>query len=635
MCGIIVIASRSRGVQPEDLENALRSLAHRGPDELGRWRSPDGRTALGHARLSIIDAETGSQPMPNETGDLRLVVNGEFYDFERIRRELEERGHRFSSRSDSEIALHLYEEYGERCLERLRGEFAFAIWDETNKRLFAARDRFGIKPLFYARVDSGLILASEAKALFAAGVAAGWDSESVFQNLYFSFDQDRSLFKRVRQVPPGHYLTFEGDTLRVRRYWDIDYPRAKDQDSSIREAELVEKTRSLIDEAVRLRMRADVPVGCYLSGGVDSSSVLGLMARHSDTRPKAFSIAFEGEGYDESASAERTAHFAGADFHPVRVTAKEFAGVFTEAVGHGEMVHYNAHGAARYLLSRAVRGEGYKVVLAGEGADELFAGYDFSSRAVLEAGDSLKTAALFRLLFRLARPNTGKERRIAEASPFLARLSRVLSFPEHLVEYITEKFDLVEDVMDADFRSKFRHRDAYREFFRQIDYRGALFRREPAKQILYLWMKSVFVNYVLAAERLDMAHAVEVRLPFLDHKLVEFGRSIPVATLAKNGRLKHLLREAVRPNVTPEVYNGLKQPFLAPPTALKHGDPMHDLLQDILRGNGFAAIPFFDRKQVMDLLDRMPGMDAETRASLDPVLFVMASFAIIGERYRL
>ena len=634
MCGIVALISTREPIAPESLARATEQLIHRGPDEQHHWVARDGRVGLGHTRLSIIDLVTGAQPIASEDTRQRIVVNGEFYDFERIRRELEERGHKFRTRSDSEIALHLYEEMGVRCLEHLRGEFAFVLWDERDQTLFAARDRFGIKPLFYAHDRGTLYLASEIKALFAAGVPASWDRESVFQNLFFTVDQDRTLFKEIRQVPPGHYLVANSSSVKIRRYWDQDYPRAGRQIHQS-EAACIEQLQSLLDEAVRLRMRADVPVGCYVSGGVDSSAVLGLARNHTHSRVAAFTVAFDHPDFDESASASRTAAHVGAEFCPVAVTNRDFADVFAEAVWQGEMIHYNAHGAARYRLSRAVQQAGYKVVLAGEGADELFAGYDFSRQALLTTGAHAGPSKWARVLFRLMRRKTRTEQRIADTSPWLARLCRVLAFPPALLDYVAEKFVLLQSLVSTDFAREFQRRDPYREFLRQFEWRASLRGREPAKQILYLWMKSLFVNYVLAGERLDMAHGVEVRLPFLDHKLFEFARSIPSSMLARDGRQKYVLREAVKPFVTDEVYHGAKQPFFAPPTTVQVGNPMYELLQDTLRSQGFQSAPFFDRPSVIGFLDELPNMDDGTRTAMDPALFMMASIAILNDRYGL
>ncbi len=634
MCGIVAIVNNESGVATDLLDRTIEVLVPRGPDEQNSWFSPNGRTALGHARLSIIDPETGKQPIASEDGKLLIIVNGEFYDYERITSELESRGHRFRTRSDSEIALHLYQEMGAECLEHLRGEFAFVIWDEENDTLFAARDRFGIKPLFYVEDGSGLKIASEVKALFAAGAAAAWDHESVFQNLFFSFDQDRTLFKNIRQLGPGHCLIAKRGTVTVKRYWDVDYPKAKKATVHTPEAECIDDVRTLLDESIRLRMRADVPVGCYLSGGVDSSSVLGIASRYSVGKFTAFTIAFDHPDFDESAPARRMAEFAGAEFRPIAVTGEDFADVFYESVWKGEMIHYNAHGAARYHLSRAVQREGYKVVIGGEGADELFAGYDFVSQALL-TGSNGGLAKWAKMLARSLRPKTETERRIAETSPWLARLSQGLAFPPQLTDYVADKFRFLHSIIAPEFALQFKNRDPYREFFRQFDYRKTLYGREPAKQIIYLWMKSLFVNYVLAAERLDMANAVEVRLPFLDHKLFDYASSIPASLLAKNGTVKYILREAVKPCVTGEVYRGVKQPFLAPPATRRNDDAMYIMLQDILRSESLATVPFFDRSALLKLLDELATMDESARSAMDPVLFMMASIGVLHEKYSL
>lgn len=634
MCGIIAIVNNEMEVAAAPLKRAIEALVPRGPDEQNSWFSPTGRTALGHTRLNIIDPETGTQPIASEDGKLLIIVNGEFYDYERITRELESRGHRFRTRSDSEIALHLYQEMGAECLEHLRGEFAFVIWDEEKETLFAARDRFGIKPLFYVEDESGLRISSEVKALFVSGVPAAWDHESVFRNLFFSFDQDRTLFKNIRQLPPGHYLTAKRGAVAIRRYWDVDYPKANTATVHTSEAECIENVRHLLDESIRLRMRADVPVGCYLSGGVDSSSVLGIASRYSEGKFTAFTIAFDHPDFDESAPARAMAEFAGAEFRPIAVKGRDFADVFYESVWKGEMIHYNAHGAARYHLSRAVQREGYKVVIGGEGADELFAGYDFSSQALL-TGSGGGIAKWVKMLARILRPKTETERRIAATSPWLARLSQGLAFPPHLTDYVADKFRFLHSIIAPEFALQFKTLDPYREFFRQFDYRKTLYGREPVKQILYLWMKSLFVNYVLAAERLDMANAVEVRLPFLDHKLFDYASSIPAPLLAKNGTIKYILREAVKPYVTTEVYRGLKQPFLAPPTSRRNDDAMYVMLQDILRSDGFATVPFFDRGALLKLLDELAGMEEPARSAMDPVLFMMASIGVLHEKYAL
>ena len=298
MCGIVGVYSRHEPVSPAVLQRAAASLYHRGPDGRRQWISPNQRVGLGHTRLSIIDLSTGDQPIASEDSRTHIVVNGEFYDYERIQRELESRGHHLRTRSDSEIALHLYEELGTNCLHQLRGEFAFVLWDVTHRRLFAARDRFGIKPLFYAWHNDALYLASEVKALFAAGVPARWDEESVFHSVAYGGHQMRTLYEGVHQVPPGHYLIATEKHLQINRYWDFNYPTASANPPSRSDADYAAEFRHVFEEAVRIRLRADVPVGVYLSGGLDSCSVLGLAARHHPEPIRAFTLTFESADYD-------------------------------------------------------------------------------------------------------------------------------------------------------------------------------------------------------------------------------------------------------------------------------------------------------------------------------------------------
>jgi asparagine synthase (glutamine-hydrolysing) len=290
MCGIVAAYSPQGAVSAEELEAGTRRLYHRGPDGQRRWVSDDGRVGLGHARLSIIDLATGDQPIANEDEQIRIVVNGEFYGYEAIQKELEGRGHRLRTKSDSEIALHLYEDFGLQFLQHLRGEFALVLWDGRLRRLVAARDRFGIKPLFYARSGDTLRFASEVKALFAMGVPARWDAESVFHAVTMTGYQSRTLYEGVFQVPPGHFAIATDRHFQTNPYWDFDYPKAGQAGGGKSEAEHVAEFRGAFEEAVRIRLRADVPVGVYLSGGLDSCSVLGMAARHHPAPLKAFTL---------------------------------------------------------------------------------------------------------------------------------------------------------------------------------------------------------------------------------------------------------------------------------------------------------------------------------------------------------
>jgi asparagine synthase (glutamine-hydrolysing) len=601
VCGIVAMMAPEGGLQGEPVEAALRALRHRGPDGCGRWLAPSGSCALGHARLSIIDLATGHQPIASEDGRYQMVVNGELYGWETIRAELLGRGHTFRTAGDSEIALHLFEESGPAGLERLRGEFAIVIWDDQERRLFAARDRFGIKPLFYAQSGGILYVGSEVKALLAAGLPAAWDAESVHHLLSLGVPfPARTLFRGVRQVPPGHYLLAQGADVRLVRYWDLDYPPAGgpgDLDAAV----WAERLRDALDESVRLRLRADVPVGCYLSGGVDSSAILGLAARHAG-RLKAFTVAFDQEGYDESPLAEETARLAGAEWAPLRVSQADLAERFAESVWHSETACKNAHGVAKFILSEHVRDAGYKVVLTGEGSDEILAGYHASTPSPppgpAPAGDMTQPPGWVRGNLANGRTHRG--------------------------------------LLRAEFVAGFAEEDVYARLLSELDAPGQLAGRSRIDQELYIWTKTVLPNYILTVggDRTEMAHSVEGRLPFLDHHVYEVTRTLP-PDLKLRKPVKSVLREAVRPLLTDAVYEGRKKPFQAPPATGRAQEPLFDRVREILAGAAFDRQPFFEPARVRAVLDELPQLDRMRRLVVDPVLIAAASLCVLQDRFGL
>lgn len=589
MCGIVALYDQQQAPPGLAVERALAAMAHRGPDGQGIWAPPDEPCALGHRRLAVIDLEGGGQPL--RSGPYRLVANGEFYDYERTLDWLGGRGHRPATGSDSEVALLLYRELGVECFRLLRGEFAFALWDGVARRLLLVRDRFGIKPLFYAHQQGRLWAASEIKGLFAAGWPCAWDPEGVQQSLHQCLHQDRTLFRGVRQLPAGHYLLADRQGVRIVRYWDQDYPRPR----TISQAQALEEISRPWHEAVRLRTRADVPLACYLSGGVDSSAVLSL-AQHYSNRPlHAFTLAFDHQDYDESSLALSQCRHTGAIFHPVRASADDLSHSFEATVVAAEAPVYNGHAPARWLLSRAVREAGFKVVLGGEGADELFAGYRFAGQSGISSG-------WWALLRRLAGP---VPRELKQISPTLALLLKALPLPPSMLDYLLEQIGSLRSV------SKLSGGDPYRGFLSQI-LSPRLLGREPLKVLLYVWMKSLFVNYVLAAERLDMAHGVELRLPFLDHVLFDSVKGLSSSVLGPN---KQLLRQLAGVGLSPQVLGTPKRPFVGPPLGQR--------LRPWLQAPELDQIPFLRAEQVRALGPVSDGL-----------LFYLASLVVLQRHYR-
>ena len=640
MCGIVAVFSHRDPISTETVYRATHSLYHRGPDGQRHWISPDRRVALGHARLSIIDLATGDQPIASEDGRTRIIVNGEFYGYEAIQKELEQSGHDLRTRSDSEIALHLYEDVGMQCLHRLRGEFAIVLWDERNRTMVAVRDRFGIKPLFYALHQETLYIASEAKALFAAGVPARWDAESVYHSVEFGGHPSRTLWDGVFQVPPGHYLLATDKHIQLHQYWDFNYPKAGSGAPPRSDADYAAEFRQVLEEAVRLRLRADVPVGCYLSGGLDSCAVIGLAARHHPDPIRAFTLTFDRADYDEEKEAREMAAKVGAEFYPIPMRQDDLADHFADAILQSETFCINAHGVAKYLLSRAVRDAGYKVVITGEGSDEILGGYAHFRRDMLlynqEGQDPVTVAAMLQELENLNPVSRGLLLPHGKARP-LEGVKRLLGFIPSWIETFSARSAKMESLLAEDFREMFGQREGYHALLSGLDVRGQLAGRDAVHQSLYLWSKTLLPAYILTmlGDRMEMAHSIEGRVPFLDHHVVEVIRSQPVSQKIRGLTEKYVLREAVRDVITDTVYRRQKHPFLSPPATLNPEEKLSALVQDTLRGPVLASIPFFDQKKVIRLLDSLDTMDEGARVANDQVLMILVSACVLQQGFHL
>ncbi|HEX3275528.1 MAG TPA: asparagine synthase (glutamine-hydrolyzing) [Gemmatimonadales bacterium] len=640
MCGIVAIYSPHGQVSAEALARATARLHHRGPDARRQWIAPHGRVGLGHARLSIIDLVTGDQPIASEDGRRHLIVNGELYDFLRIRRELEAAGHRFRTRSDSEIALHLYEDLGPRCLHRLRGEYALVLWDEAEQRLFAARDRFGIKPLFFAQHQGTLYLASEVKALFEAGVPARWSPDGLFDAVVAGGPPSGTLYQGIWQVPPGHFLLAGPTGVELCPYWDFAYPETSAVPAAVTEAAWIEEFAATLEQAVRLRLRADVPVGCYLSGGLDSCAVLGLAARHSAEPIRAFTLAFDQAAYDEAPIAREMAERANAEFRPIPIRQADLAEHFADAAWHAETLFLNAHGVAKYILSRAVRDAGYKVVLTGEGSDEILAGYPHFRRDMLLYDNGGQDPTVVRqLLAQLDQGNTVSRGMLlpdGEAAP-LDGLHGALGFVPSWMEAAGGRLFKMQALWSDDFRAELGARQSYGRLLDSLDLPGRLHGRAPVHQALYLWAKTVLPGYILTVlgDRMEMAHSVEGRVPFLDHEVVELLCRMPVGMKIRGMTEKYVLREAARPVLTDTVYRRQKHPFISPPATLNPNERLHEMVHDTLRGSTLERLPFVDQGRVTRLLDGLDGLDPGEQVAIDQILMMLLSGCVLGERFGL
>jgi asparagine synthase (glutamine-hydrolysing) len=632
MCGILAIHAPAGGVTEAEVRRGLDAMRHRGPDGDGVRIAPDRTVGIGHVRLAVIDPLAGQQPVANEDGSVVAAVNGEFYGYDAVRRMLEDRaGHVFLTGSDSEILVHLYEEFGPACFPQLRGEFAFVLWDARKRLLLAARDRFGVKPLVYHRSGTRLVIASEAKALFALGTPTAWDAASVWEVCGMQYPPpDRTVFRGVAQLRPGWSLRVRGDDLTLSTYRDCDYPPESDCFPQRDGPALAERLRADLDTAVRLRLRADVPVAFHLSGGLDTTAVVALAKRHLPEPPVCFTVGFDAPGYDESEQARESAAFLGAELRDVKVSLRDQLDHLSDAVYFSEGLAINGHLSAKYLLARAVRAAGFKVVLSGEGSDETLGGYAHFRQDLL-ADDPVALAALHAANADMA----GIQLPEGDGLPLDAVRERLGFVPAFLQAKATLGRRM-RSLLRREFVADFADIDPYRVFLDTLSTPPSMppfpvWHRVNVSS--YLWSKSALANSILRTlgDGTEMAHAVEGRLPFLDHVLFEFVRRVPVGLKIRGGVEKWLLREAVKDVLPPAVYARRKHPFTAPPlTRFAPG-----FLRDHLSAAALRDSPFFDPATVARYLDRLADAPEREQTAADPALMLVLTSVLMQRRFGL
>lgn len=567
MCGIAGVYDRTRRTSADEaqLRGMLAALRHRGPDEFGVLL--DREAGLGSARLSIIDLSGGSQPISNADETLWIVFNGEVFNYIELRAELEAQGHRFKTRTDTEVVLHLYERHGPRCLERLNGQFAIAIWDSARRRLFLGRDRLGVRPLFYTETPGGaLLFASEIKSILSDRRArAEIDPEVVRQIfLFWAPTSPRTAFRGIVELPPGHFLLSDADGTRVASYWENAFPdEAAFASGPRRVEEAVEEFRALLTDACRIRLRADVPVGAYLSGGLDSSAIAAIVRRGGTSRLSTFSIAFDDAQFDESSFQREMAAHLGTEHHVVQATHEDIGRVFPQVVWHAEAPMMRTAPAPMFLLSRLVREKGFKVVLTGEGADEFLAGYDifkedkvrrFWSRAPRASGRSALLKRLYPDIGAL-----GQSHQETLAAFFGEGLSDTGSpLYSHSVRWRNNLRTWRFLSGDAQPQPHFdRLAAALPDGFRRW---GHLARAQHLEISIFL------SHYLLSSQgdRMGMANSIEGRFPFLDVRVTEFCNRLDPRLKLRGLREKRLLKAAAGPWLPDIISRRPKRPYRAP-----------------------------------------------------------------------
>jgi len=648
MCGIAGIYHRD-AERPVDVRTLIAMAAiqyHRGPDGFGTGVSRG--VGFSHARLTIIDlkAERGRQPFTSAGNRLMLTANGELYDYKRLRAMLTARGARFQTKSDSELVFHLYEAFGfDRMLEHLRGEFAFALYDRDEDALWLVRDRFGIKPLYWTECADGLVFASELKGLFAhAGVPRAFDPEGLYHQLMQTIVPGTTAFAGIHQVRPGCSLriTRRDGALRVRerRYWDIDFPPAADHADVGDENAWIDGVRDRLVEAVDLRLEADVPVGCYLSGGIDSCSIMGLAAAACQEPVRAFTIGFDSDDYDETPIARQMAEATGAEQDVLRIAPADLYEHFEETLWHTERTIYNTLGVAKLLMSRRVNEVGYKVVLTGEGSDELFAGYPaFRRDMYLHGLDDVGAGDRGEWETRLAATNRQFQgAMLAEQAIVDPALEAAVGFTPSCLQPWLAVGARVPALLEPGLRAKLEGYEPGRAIAETLD-REQLEGRHALDKAQYVWLKTMLEGQILTwgGDRVDMANSMEARPAFLDHHLAEFARTVPPVMRIRGRTEKHVLREAMKGLLPDVLYRREKFAFMAPPahTDEKKRKAMQRLADRYLSEDRIADAGLLDPEGVRSIfaLHAAESTTPATRVQLDAVINHLIGVQILQSQF--
>ncbi|HYO94836.1 MAG TPA: asparagine synthase (glutamine-hydrolyzing) [Polyangiaceae bacterium] len=606
MCGIAGIYEASGRPAPvRALLSMAGELRHRGPDGSGLY--VDGACALANTRLAIVDVSSGDQPLSDDSGRYFVVQNGEIYNHIELRERLEALGHRFATRCDTEVIAHAYARWGLRALDEMNGAFAFALWDRTERKLVLVRDRLGKRPLFLAEHGGALIFGSEAKAVLRyPGLTRELDPAALLEQAVLWSNLGRSAFRGIRELPPGHVLErFADGTTRQRSWWQLSFR----EDPALAHASdevLAERVRDLLEDSTRLRLRADVPVAAYLSGGLDSSAIVALAQRHATRGLKLFSVRFDDPLFDERKEQDAVAAALGLPIEAVEVSAADIAGALPDVVTHAERPMLRTAPGPLLLLSRLVRQTGTKVVLTGEGADELFAGYHIFKE------DKIRR-------FWARQPeSTCRPMLLRKVHPYLARdLGRTGGF---LNAFFGRDLGATDDPLYSHqirFENSARlvrllHPELAARAAEAVDPRQALVAGLPLDfsqfstlgRAQYLEIATFFQSYLLhtQGDRMLMGNSVEGRFPFLDHRLVEFAASLPSRAKLRGLRDKYVLRQAVRPLLPMAITRRPKQPYRAPILNAIAGPGAPDSIRAALAPEAIAAAGLFDARTVELLL---------------------------------
>ena len=569
MCGIAgYYQLEGKGTAPHDeqlIGRMVNAIRHRGPDEFGVYL--DDRCVLGQARLSIIDLASGSQPLCNEDGSVWITYNGEIFNYIELREELEKAGHVFRTRSDTEVIVHAYEQWGKGCLERFNGQFAFAVYDKRRETLFVARDRLGIRPVFYSTHGGRFYFASEIKSIFCEpSIPRRIDLRGLDEIFtWWTTAPPRTAFEGIEELPAGSYLEIRDGKIKHDRYWSMEFPPEFDRSRTI--SSWAEELHSLLVDSVRLRLRADVPVGAYLSGGLDSSATTALIRHFTDTRVETFSIAFHDKAYDESGFQKQMAEHLGTNHHQVKCSYNDIAENFPRVVQHTERPIVRTAPTPLLMLSGLVRRSNFKVVLTGEGADEILGGYDIFKETLIRRfwarnPDSKWRPLLLKRLYPTLPLTAGRARFYLETF-YKTGLSQTDKYYYSHMPRINTTVK-IKDFFTDDVRAEITGHQPLEAFADGLP--AGFLDWHHLMRAQYLEARSLLSGYLLSSQgdRMSAANSVEGRYPFLDHRVVEFASRIPPLYKIHGLTEKFALKKAMADELPPEILQRVKQPYMAP-----------------------------------------------------------------------
>lgn len=641
MCGITgVLNNDGRPASRSILERMIGMLAYRGPDDSGVHL--DGELGLAHCRLSIIDLGGGHQPMRTADGELSITFNGEIFNFVELRHRLERQGHRFLTQSDTEVILHLYRQHGTDCVQHMNGQWAFAIWDAPRKRLFLSRDRLGVRPLFYTWAGRDFVFGSEVKALLAhSNVRARIDYGALRQVFTFWFAiAPRTMFLGIEQLPPGHSLVIEDGQATLQRYWSLDLDNtADDADEPIQlESQLVDELCSLLLDATRIRLRADVPVGAYVSGGLDSS-ITAALARHLiGSSLHTFSISFDEPDLDESKYQLEVARALGTEHQTIRCSSGDVGTAFPDVVWHMETPVLRTAPAPMYLLSGFVHERGFKVVLTGEGADEFWGGYDIFKEAKVRAfwaahPESKRRPLLLKRLYPYLEGLQKQSPAYLQAFFHVSREDASHPLFSHIPRWeLTQRSQML-------FSDEIRSAPGNGNYMSPIMSilpkgfdRWSTFRRAQ-----YLEAAFLLPDYLLSSQgdRVAMAHSLEGRYPFLDYRLVELSARVPSRLKMKVLNEKYLLKRAFGHLVPKSILERPKQPYRAPQSNSLFDPltarPRTDYIADMLSPERIRDFGIFNVPPVQRLIDKAKAGRAVSFLDNAALVGIMSTQSLIDQ----